>query len=216
MKTSRKAPENTATSRNRRGVITLWMIAVLPVFVVMLVVVIEVGNLWTARIQLKNALESAAMAGAYQWGNRGNPDTTPARGIANRFAEANVINGRSVDLQLIDANLNDNRPNTNNDTGVLIINNNNVTRDGVLVFGAITSAAPSGYVFDTSVTSRCVGNPAIAVRAQATVSVPSITEELFGVTLMSFNVTARADVFFDCATQRIRVYHLDDGNYIFP
>ncbi|MCY2991718.1 MAG: pilus assembly protein TadG-related protein [Planctomycetota bacterium] len=71
----------TARRRRRRGVATVWLIAAAPALLVLLALVTEIGNVWLARIELGNAVEAGALAGAKAWGDAGT-DTAAARVIA--------------------------------------------------------------------------------------------------------------------------------------
>lgn len=140
----------------RSGLITFWAIVSLPIFLCMLCVVLEVGNLWLARIQLKNALEAGALAAVKNWGDAGGGDTNISRQVGNQFASVSLINGAVVDLSTIDATLNYNAMNGTNQNG-------NCT--GVFVFGAITDDSPE-YVFDSCSAAGC--GPPFTVAMDAT------------------------------------------------
>jgi len=45
----------------RRGVATLWLILALPLFLIILGALLEIANLWLARIELKNGLDAASL-----------------------------------------------------------------------------------------------------------------------------------------------------------
>ncbi|TWT55432.1 hypothetical protein KOR42_28180 [Thalassoglobus neptunius] len=113
---------------NRSGVITFWMIVSIPIFLIALAIVLEVGTLWAARIQLTNALEAAAMAAVKTWGDAGAGDTTFPRQVGNSFSSANTINGRPVDLTGVD-------PTLNYSAGSGLFQNDEC--DGVFVFGSL-------------------------------------------------------------------------------
>lgn len=132
--------------RTPRGIVTFWALVTIPVFLIMLCMVLEIGNLWLARIQLKNALESGALAAVKNWGDAGGGDTNNSRQVGYQFVAANTINGTAVDLSSIDALRNYNVGNAPNQ-------NNSCT--GVMVFGAITTDTPN-FVFDAGETPNCV------------------------------------------------------------
>lgn len=132
--------------QQRQGIVTFWAIVTIPIFLIMLCTVLEIGNLWLARIQLKNALEAGALAAVKNWGDAKGGDTNISRQVAYQFTAANTINGVSVDLSSIDANRNYNVANLPNQNG---------SCNGVLVFGAITSDSPE-YVFDAGESPSCV------------------------------------------------------------
>lgn len=145
------------TCGTRQGVVTFWALVSVPVFMLMFCVVVEIGNLWMARIQLKNALESAALAAVKTWGDARGGDTTLARTVGNRFASACVINGVSVDLSTLPGGLNDNFADVDND---------NASCTGTLVFGSITADDPE-YAFDSCVTGGCGVNANVLIDASS-------------------------------------------------
>ncbi len=126
----------------RRGAAALWLVVALPVLLTLFCVILEVANLYTARAEFQNALEAAAQAAVKNWADSGGGDTQNARTVGNTFAQANTINGVSVNFL---PNLNYN--NTN-------LCNQNASRDGVFVFGAITMDNPE-FVFDCCATPGC-------------------------------------------------------------
>ncbi len=126
-------------SKSRAGIITFWAIISIPIFLCVLCVVLEIGNLWLARIQLKNALESAALAGVKHWGDKGGGDTQASRVVGNAFASSLLINGVPVNLSSIDPTL--------NYKGFNSSTNQNTSCTGLFVFGSITDDSPA-YVFD--------------------------------------------------------------------
>ncbi|MCS7303479.1 MAG: pilus assembly protein TadG-related protein, partial [Thermoguttaceae bacterium] len=54
--------------RARRGIATFWLLLFVPVFLVLLGLVVNVANLWLARVELETALEAAALAAVKEWG----------------------------------------------------------------------------------------------------------------------------------------------------
>jgi len=128
------------TLRPRRGVTTLWLLLLLPLFFILFCFVVEIGNLWLARAELEDALEAAALAAVKEWGDAGGGSTVIPRDIGVEYATANTVRNRSVTIA----------PNYN----VLIAPNENNDCNGNLVFGAFTSTAPS-VVFDAGVAPSC-------------------------------------------------------------
>ena len=55
---------------------------------------------------------------------------------------------------------------------------------------------------------------AFAVRAQATYPVPSIVQELFGVSIGPFFVTAKADALLNCSVPQPQLYHLKPPKFL--
>ena len=90
----RQRPGRPAFGR-RRGVVTLWTIIALPVLLAMLCVVVEVANLWKSRVELENALESAALAAVQSWGEGAVSPTLPHRQVGVAYAAANTSTVRA-------------------------------------------------------------------------------------------------------------------------
>ena len=105
----------------------------LPLFVLTLAFVTDIGYVWLARVELENAAEAAALAAVKEWAENPNGSTLPARFVGVQFAGANTINGISV---VIDPN-----HDPNNEP------NENLTITNGLVFGAIVSE-DRPWVFD--------------------------------------------------------------------
>lgn len=130
------------TSRSRRkyrGAITLWLILLMPVLVILLLFVADIGQIWVARVELENAMEAASLAAVKEWGDKGGGSTWKPRKVGVMFAAANSVHGESVRIQ---PNHNDHR------------RNGNASCEGDLIFGAITSRHRP-WVFDANVTPGC-------------------------------------------------------------
>lgn len=127
----------------RKGVAVLWVILMLPVVFLMLVFVAEIGNLWLARVELENALESAALAAVKEWVDASGGSTLTARQVAQTVAAANTVRGNSVAIGLnyTAANL----PNENTDGTFPTANQ---------VFGSLSSTSPT-VVFASGVAPSC-------------------------------------------------------------
>ncbi len=109
----------------RRGVVTLWTILTVPVMLFMLAFVVEIAHLWSARVELENSLEAAALAAVKEWGDAGGGSTLVPRYVGVAYAAANGIDGDPV---VITRNYNpDHLPNENDSC------------QGDLIFGAITT-----------------------------------------------------------------------------
>ncbi len=143
--------EKLAAARN--GIATIKIVLLLPLFITLLALVLEIGNLWLARIELENALESAALAAVKEWGdNNGAGGTFTPRNVGNEFGKSNTVADVPMNLGLIDPNLNfDDSDPVNNP------NQNLTCPDGVLIFGAITSIDPE-VVFNAAVVPNCLSN----------------------------------------------------------
>ncbi len=89
---------NTIVGRNRRGVATLWLILLMPVLVLLLCKVVDIGKLWLERAALENTLEIAALSAVKEWGDLGPSLGTidPASAVGIAFAAANTICGESA------------------------------------------------------------------------------------------------------------------------
>jgi len=190
------------TARRRRGVAALWLILSLPVLVILLGVVIEIGNIWLARVELENALEAAALSAVKEWGDQGTPATQPARNVGVTYAAANTVTGDPVGID----------PNYD----LTEANNQNDSCSGNLIFGAVTTNTVP-WVFDTRVQPGCgVADPAFGVRAQATAPVNSVCCRLFGATLNTFNVSACATARYVCTSNRPELIRVRPENFICP
>lgn len=166
---------------NRRGVATLWTILMIPAVLCLLALILDLGNLWLARVELANAVEAAALAGADVWGDTGN--ITNARNDAVTYAAQNTIVGTPV---VVGAN----------GAGTV----NNTTCDGsVVILGRVNAAAP--YTFDANVTPG--GGELEGVRVQATVSVASVIGSLFGNILGPWNISAHATAVYAGGTPQL-------------
>lgn len=88
--------------RRRRGAATLWLILFLPVLLIVLCIVMEVGMLWLSRVELEDSLESAALSGLTYW-NPSTQNAASARSTAISFGQSNSVLG--TPLTLVDANI---------------------------------------------------------------------------------------------------------------
>ena len=132
--------------RSRAGVATLWVILMLPVVFLMLVFVAEIGNLWLARVELENALESAALAAVKEWADdAGASGTTVPRQVGQSFALANRVRGVPVTIGNNFAAATVADPNENASYTFPTAN---------LVFGGISSTDPT-VVFDVTSLPAC-------------------------------------------------------------
>ena len=101
-------PRNAAAARRRararqraggRGIAVLWLLAALPVFLLVLIFLLDIANLWLARVELENGLESAALSAVKEWGDAGGGDTLVPRTVGVAYAQANRV--RAVPLTLV-------------------------------------------------------------------------------------------------------------------
>jgi Flp pilus assembly protein TadG len=82
--------------RRRSGVATLWLILFIPVFLIALCVVVDVGTIWLARAELEDGLEAAAIAGVVEW-NAVQP-VADVEAAAGELAGANSVRGAAIAL----------------------------------------------------------------------------------------------------------------------
>jgi Flp pilus assembly protein TadG len=136
----------------RRGWTTLWLVIWLPVLMVLLCGLVAVANLWLARVELENALESAALAAVKEWGDADGDDTREARKVGALFAAANTVRGQRLDLET----------------------------SGDFIFGEIDDSNPDHVVFIAGTTGHTAAK--LAVRAQASVQVPLMGLPFLGAT----------------------------------
>lgn len=149
------SPILTSRDRNvprRSGVAAVWSLAAIPVVVLLLMMVVDFGNVWVARVELENGLEAAALAAVKEWSNAGAPApnwTVPARQRGISLAEANAI--RNVPL-VITSNLGTFaafNPNENHLCDPVF----GPPPDGNLVFGSIDEGPPT--IFDATKAPSC-------------------------------------------------------------
>lgn len=188
--------------RARHGVAVLWLILAMPVLLLLVGFVLEIGNLWLARVQLENALESAALAAVKEWADAGGGDTQTARWVGIEYAAANRVTGTPVGLL-------DNYAPANT--------NQNASCTGDLVFGALTNDAIP-WVFNAEIAPGCgLGQvPAFAVRAQASVAVNSLCGSLLGITWPVFHVSGSSTARNDCAAVDSRLIRVRPEHFICP
>ncbi|MCH7688677.1 MAG: Tad domain-containing protein, partial [Planctomycetes bacterium] len=132
---------NRDNNHARRGAVTLWIIAAGPAFLALLVFVLEIANIWLARVELENALGATALAAVKEWGDARGGDTLCPRDVGVAYAAANTLVGVPLSI-------------TNNYR--LGPPNENDLCSGNLIFGSIITQEPP-FVFDASETSGCGG-----------------------------------------------------------
>jgi Flp pilus assembly protein TadG len=194
----RRTPRRTRpAAHQRRGVVTLWMIVALPVLMLLLILLIEIGNIWRARVELENALEAAALAAVKEWGN--GASNSDARDVGVAYAAANTVTGSPVVI-------------TDNDSGAPA-DNGNALPNGNLVLGAVTTTTIP-WVFHSGTTPSCSA-PAtdFGVRAQATVRVNSVALRLGGYVVPMLYVSAAATARYSCTTSRPELIRVRPENF---
>lgn len=113
----------------RPGISTIWVIPSLPAVMTIVVMVVDVGRVWLARSELKNALDAAALSGIKTWGEGGT--TAQARADANDAMSANTILGTTATLDITEGGC----------------TNGNVASTGEVVLGVVTDNA-GVFTFD--------------------------------------------------------------------
>jgi Flp pilus assembly protein TadG len=156
----------------RRGMATMWLIAAGPALLALLVLVTEIGNLWLAKIELHNAAEAGALAGAKVWGSGLDNAATrsAARVAAKAFAEANTVTGATLTIS------------TNDDGG-----GGNLICPGSIMLGSFTAG-----VLDETIAAPIPAGQR-ACRVQATIQVPSLWTSINGPFPLQASATARYD-----------------------
>jgi hypothetical protein len=165
--------------------------------------VVEIANLWLARIELTDALEASALAAVKQWrmdlDQDAQADTLDARHVGPTYAAANTVGGVPV---LIGLNY-DPAPTSGDENG-------NASCAGELIFGVIADNAPE-FTFCTN--QAASGDDDLAVRAQATASVPSLCSQMFGIGIGPFSVSSRADALYNKGDSQPRLYEILPQNF---
>lgn len=182
----------------RRGIAVLWLVIWGSLFLTFFCVVLEIANLWQAHVELKNALDAAALAAVKEWGAEGSTLTEAARNSGVTYAAANTVIGKPVVLD----------PNYDPTFPIPLGNiNQNASCDGNLVFGRITiPGAPPDITFNSSLDVNEVG-VLPAVRAQATVEVEGFCSTLFGFSL--FDVSAKSTAYYDLITGEVALVTIE-------
>lgn len=139
----------TITAVRRRGIATLWLILALPVFLTLFALIVEIGSLWLARVELKNSLDASSLAAVKVWAETsGTYDTLPARRVGVRFAYGNNVGGLPLHIQ---TNYGPGAPPPPNP-------NQNLSCDGNLIFGAIDTSNMYNIVFNAGIAPSCNAN----------------------------------------------------------
>lgn len=123
----------------RRGIATIWVLVALPVVLTLLVMIVDGGNLWVARMELKNALDAAALSGVKTWGE--GSSTSQARLDAHDAFNTNTILGTQYVLSTVEGGCTNGNPAPS------------ATAD--IILGTISDGA-GGFTFDCQGTPACV------------------------------------------------------------
>jgi uncharacterized membrane protein len=172
----------TSTASPRGGIAVLWVILAVPAILTLFLLVLDVANLWLARIELRNALDAAALSGAKTWGEGGT--TNNARTDAQTTAALNTVIGNTVTLSL------------NENAGAT---NGNSASTGDIILGTITVSG-GVQTFNWCGTPDCpTGAAMYAVRTSATVSVESLFDSWFGTSFGPFDITSSSYAQYACS-----------------
>lgn len=189
-------------ARQRHGVVGLWLIVALPVLLLLLILLIEIGNIWLARAELENALETAALAAVKQWGDSGGADnsaiSSTSRDVGVTYAAVNTVTGISV---AITNNYNSAAP-----------PNFNASSTGNLIFGAVTTSGIP-WVFNSNEAVDTPGET-YGVRARATVPVNSVVAGFGGFTVPTFYVSATATARYSSTNSRPELIRVRPENFL--
>lgn len=170
-------------STPRNGAATLWIIAVLPLCLLLLVIVVEIGTLWNTRSELLTALDAAALAGVKTWGDSieagvsPNDATAAARQAAVASFASNTVHGLSWTLD------------PNESMGGTPHGNLSCAGEVILAGAQSGSLAAS-----TSLTPSCGAGSDVdyCVITRKTLSVPSVCRQMFGFSVGPFQVSGQA------------------------
>lgn len=202
----------TALPQHRRGVALLWLIIALPALLLFLVMVVEIGNLWLARLELEQSLEANALAAVHEWAESGILDTEGPRVIGNNFSIANDVREVAVDLTsaslnpAFDGTLNYLNGAQNENAVFTNIDDPNYVQSGVLIFGAITqleASTPGGnsVVFDACMEPSCAVGGTVLIDASEQGNLQKAQNNSWGV---AFRATDNVDV-----NANLRIYKIE-------
>jgi Flp pilus assembly protein TadG len=90
----------------QRGVVVIWFALLLPVFLGFMALAIDVARLNLTRVELQNAADAAALAGALSVsGSPGSYNWSNVESDARKMAQKNVANGKLIQHVTIDTNV---------------------------------------------------------------------------------------------------------------
>ena len=144
--------------RARRGVSTLWMVAWLPVMLIFFCILVNVGNLWLARIEAETALEAAALAAVKEWGDNNGGSTLVPRQVGIAYANGNTVRCERLKIATnYDSAASGSNPNENLMCDVVRANPATSTLpNGNLIFGALVEDDPlNPLTFNTGIEPSC-------------------------------------------------------------
>jgi hypothetical protein len=131
----------------------------LPIMLIMLGIVVNVANLWLARIELENSLEAAALAAVKQWGDAGGGATDGPRDAGVAYAAANDVRGIPLRISTnLDPTPSGSNPNANLRCNPVRCDRQSGTPpQGNFIFGAITDDDPNNPItFNAGIAGGCI------------------------------------------------------------
>jgi len=176
------------------------MVLALPVAACFLVILVDLSNMWQARIELKDALDAASLSAMKTWGEGGS--TGQARLDANDAFSANEILGNTFTL----------------DTAQGGCTNGNVSSTSEIVLGTVTTGG-TGFDFNCNATPLC--NPIdpdgpgplppppvrhFSICVTKTLQVQSISSTLFN--FGPYDVTATSYARYTCSNGPPQLIHV--------
>ncbi len=176
----------------RRGIATIWVLAALPVVLTLLVMIVDGGNLWVARMELRNALDAAALSAAKTWGEGGT--TAQARLDAHDAFNSNTILGSQYSLSTVE-------------TIGCGNGNSSPSANAEILLGSIATIG-TGFRLDIMATPVCPGGT-FGVRTRKSLSVPSIAHAFLGLSVNPYQVTCESYAQFACSSGPPQVIHVN-------
>lgn len=140
---------------SRRGISAVWLIVWIPLLMILSCLMLDVANVWLARVELENGLEAAALAAVKEWAESTSP--TPnfdARRVGVAYACQNRVRGLPI---VIGTNYDPNAdPNTNPNENLDCCITAGTPPTGNLVFGAIDRSDPANpNTFNAGLAPSC-------------------------------------------------------------
>ncbi|RLT07032.1 MAG: hypothetical protein DWI21_10355 [Planctomycetota bacterium] len=178
----------------RRGIATIWVLASMPVILTLLVMLVDSGNLWVARAELKNALDSAALSAAKTWGEGGS--TLQSRLDAQDAFNTNTILGTQYSLSTVE--------------GSCVNGNPSPSATAEILLGRITDGG-GGFSFNCDATANCAvpGVESFAVRTRKTISVPSVASSFLGLSINPYQITSQSFARYVCSNGPPQLVHVN-------
>jgi len=156
-----RRPETSRRRRKihqRKGLSAVWLVVAIPVFIVLIAFMVNIANLWLARVELENALEASALAAVKEWGDAGGGATAVPRNVGVDYAWANTMRSENVEIA---TNLHPSPAADNPNENLTYIVGKadpdaSIPPTGNLIFGAIVTDDPLyPNTFDAGVAGGC-------------------------------------------------------------